>query len=114
MAHVKAVVHTHSVKAIKYTRRDAAVQALMTLNISRLTKGIWNRANCREYEEGEICTIPIGTDHELIDRLHDALKSNPSSCSVLVRDHGLFVFADTWRKAKKECEIIEQQFELEV
>lgn len=41
-------------------------------------------------------------DGDLIKSMEMALASNATSCSILVKGHGLFVFGKTWQEAKEE------------
>ena len=38
--------------------------------------------------------------HTCQDRLVEALNDYPDTCAVLVRRHGVYVWGNTWQKAK--------------
>lgn len=68
-------------------------------------KGIYNRIRGKLYKNGQTIKIPVienVPDDHLIENVDKVFKDYPNSCSVLVKEHGLFVFCRTWQQAKRE------------
>ena len=63
----------------------------------------------------DILTVPIvdNTPHEceLTSFLEDAIVSYPKTQAVLVRRHGVYVWGDTWEKAKTQAECYHYLFQ---
>mmetsp|Transcript_8902 Transcript_8902/g.13506 ORF Transcript_8902/g.13506 Transcript_8902/m.13506 type:complete len:95 (+) Transcript_8902:388-672(+) len=51
-------------------------------------------------------------EHELKDSMADAIKKNPDAVAVLVRNHGVYVWGDTWAEAKTHAECLEYLFQV--
>jgi methylthioribulose-1-phosphate dehydratase len=66
----------------------------------------------------DCCVVPIidNTAHEeeLTDRMRAAMEAYPEACAVLVRRHGVYIWGETWQKAKTMCECYDYLFELAV
>ena len=61
-----------------------------------------------------MCEVPIinNTAHEceLTETMADAMKAYPKSHAVLVRRHGVYVWGDDWKQAKKHAECYDYLF----
>lgn len=64
------------------------------------------------------CRVPIieNTEKEcdLTERLQNAINAYPRSNAVLVRNHGVYIWGDTWEKAKIHAECYHYLFETAV
>lgn len=49
-------------------------------------------------------------ENELADSLGDAIRQYPKTCAVLVRDHGIYVWGETWEAAKRHSECLHYLF----
>lgn len=62
--------------------------------------------------------IPIITntprESELAGSLAEAIHNYPKSCAVLVRDHGIYVWGDSWGAAKRHSECLHYLFSLSI
>lgn len=53
-------------------------------------------------------------EEDLTDGLEQAIEKYPDACAVLVRRHGIYVWADNVSKAKTQCESLDYLFQLAV
>lgn len=69
-----------------------------------MIKGIWNAKLKRNHFFNEELIVPIIEntcwEEDLTESLLEALNKYPHTCAVLVRRHGIYVWGDTWEKAK--------------
>jgi len=60
--------------------------------------------------------VPIieNTDFEkdLTESMAECMKAHPDASAVLVRRHGIYVWGDTWERAKGMAECLDYLFEL--
>ncbi|XP_059150817.1 methylthioribulose-1-phosphate dehydratase-like isoform X2 [Physella acuta] len=68
------------------------------------------------YDEELVVPIVENTPYEedLKDAMALAMKDYPDTCAVLVRRHGVYVWGDTWEKAKTMCECYDYLFDIAV
>ncbi|XP_015767400.1 PREDICTED: methylthioribulose-1-phosphate dehydratase-like [Acropora digitifera] len=61
------------------------------------------------YDEELVVPIIENTPEErdLKESMAKAMEVYPDSCAVLVRRHGVYVWGDTWQKAKTMCECLD-------
>lgn len=71
------------------------------MNTVVLMGGKWVVSSCR-YDD--ILVVPIientPEEKDLKERMARAMNEYPDSCAVLVRRHGVYVWGETWEKAK--------------
>lgn len=100
-----AVLHSHSINAVLITQLFKTEFHCIDLE---MIKGITG------YKNSEFCRIPIieNTEYEteLTDRLRNAIIEYPRAWAVLVRNHGIYVWGNTWQKAKNHVECYEFLF----
>lgn len=53
-------------------------------------------------------------ENELADSLGEAIRQYPRSSAVLVRDHGIYVWGDTWEAAKRHSECLHYLFNVSI
>ncbi|XP_073870071.1 methylthioribulose-1-phosphate dehydratase isoform X8 [Macaca fascicularis] len=53
-------------------------------------------------------------EKDLKDRMAHAMNEYPDSCAVLVRRHGVYVWGETWEKAKTMCECYDYLFDIAI
>ncbi|XP_071665180.1 methylthioribulose-1-phosphate dehydratase isoform X2 [Patagioenas fasciata] len=70
----------------------------------------------RRYDDTLVVPIIENTPEEkdLKERMARAMEKYPDSCAVLVRRHGVYVWGETWEKAKTMCECYDYLFDIAV
>ena len=53
-------------------------------------------------------------ESELTAALRQAIEAFPTTCAVLVRRHGVYVWGDTWQSAKTQAECLHYLFQAAV
>ncbi|XP_031449197.1 methylthioribulose-1-phosphate dehydratase isoform X2 [Phasianus colchicus] len=82
-----------------------------TLNSEEILEAI-----CYRYDDTLVVPIIENTPEEkdLKERMAKAMEEYPDSCAVLVRRHGVYVWGETWEKAKTMCECYDYLFDIAV
>ncbi|XP_038050267.1 methylthioribulose-1-phosphate dehydratase-like isoform X2 [Patiria miniata] len=109
-----AVIHSHSKNAVLatllYPGKEFRITHIeMVKGIRKDTTG----GNIR-YDEEVVIPIVENTPFEadLKDPMAAAMEEYPDTCAVLVRRHGIYVWGETWQKAKAMCECYDYLFEI--
>jgi methylthioribulose-1-phosphate dehydratase len=101
-----AVLHSHSLHAMSATLLSD--EPVFRATHLEMIKGVPGHGYHDEL------TIPIleNTAHEcdLADALGAAIDAHPKTSAVLVRRHGVYVWGDTWQKAKTTAECLDYVF----
>lgn len=78
----------------------------MITYITLWLQGIYNHQLGRNLRYDEELVVPIieNTPHErdLEERMHETILAYPGTTAILVRRHGIYVWGDTWQKAKTQ------------
>ncbi|KAJ3323318.1 hypothetical protein HDU93_002947, partial [Gonapodya sp. JEL0774] len=86
--------------------------------LKEMIKGIRRGSQGPSLRYYDTLVVPIientAEEEDLRDRMADAMKKYPESCAVLVRRHGVYVWGDTWEKAKAMTECYDYLFEIAV
>lgn len=97
-----AVIHTHSPNAVMATLLWPGREFRCTH--LEMIKGIYDGDLARNLRYDEELVVPIientPFERDLEYEMGLAMKEYPGSQAVLVRRHGIYVWADTWQKAK--------------
>ncbi|XP_003736980.1 probable methylthioribulose-1-phosphate dehydratase [Galendromus occidentalis] len=108
-----AVIHSHSQNAFMATLMYPGKEFVVTH--MEMIKGLRNAVDQRAYRYDEKLVIPIIEntcfEKDLTESLTRAMSDYPAACAVLVRRHGLYVWGDTWQKAKTHAECLDYLFE---
>ncbi|XP_061466743.1 methylthioribulose-1-phosphate dehydratase [Rhineura floridana] len=111
-----AVIHTHSKAAVMATllypgNEFKITHQEMIKGIKKCTAGEYFR-----YEDTLVVPIVENTPEEkdLKERMARAMTDYLDSCAVLVRRHGVYVWGETWEKAKTMCECYDYLFDIAV
>ncbi|KAJ3046443.1 Methylthioribulose-1-phosphate dehydratase [Rhizophlyctis rosea] len=83
-----------------------------------MIKGIRKGAGKINYKYWEKLVVPIventAEEEDLRDRMKEAIEKYPNANAVLVRRHGVYVWGETWQKAKSMSECYDYLFEIAV
>eukprot|EP00731_Ephydatia_muelleri_P000699 Em0001g699a len=121
-----AVIHTHSKAAVMATLLYSG--SVVQDHPPRDDQGNQERTDqdqlqwgpsyqhCGQYDEELVVPIIENTPEEmdLAGSMVEALQAYPDTCAVLVRRHGVYVWGETWEKAKTMCECYDYLFDIAV
>lgn len=83
-----------------------------------MIKGIYDHELQRNLRFDEELVVPIientPFERDLEDSLTKAIREYPGTTAVLVRRHGVYVWGDTWQKAKSQAECYDYLFSMGV
>ncbi|KAJ1869864.1 Methylthioribulose-1-phosphate dehydratase [Coemansia sp. RSA 1722] len=110
-----ACIHTHSQNAVLVTMlyKDA-----FAISHQEMIKGIRRGTSKTNLGFYDTLVVPIventAEEENLTQRMADAMERYPDTCAVLVRRHGVYVWGESWEKAKTMAECYDYLFELAV
>jgi methylthioribulose-1-phosphate dehydratase len=106
MRNAGAVLHSHSIHANLVT---------LLFNKKFRIRGMEMQKGLEGYGAFDSLEVPIieNTAHErdLADSLAQAIRENPKTHAVLVRNHGVYVWGRDWKHAKTQAECYDYLFE---
>lgn len=123
-----AVIHTHSPKAVMATLLWPGKEFRCThlemikvcfhfvslfvvvieikIKFIIFLQGIYNHTLGRYLRYDEELVVPIientPFEKDLEDRMNETMQRYPGTTAILVRRHGIYVWGDTWQKAKAQ------------
>lgn len=110
-----ACIHTHSQHAVMVTLES---KKEFRITHQEMIKGIRIGSTKQSYRYFDELVVPIientAEEQDLKDRMAQAMKDYPDSNAVLVRRHGVYVWGETWEKAKSMAECYDYLFEIAV
>ncbi|KAJ2763369.1 Methylthioribulose-1-phosphate dehydratase [Coemansia nantahalensis] len=110
-----ACIHTHSQNAVLATLLYGDEFAI---SHQEMIKGIRRGQTGASLRFHDTLRVPIventAEEENLTARMAAAMDRYPETCAVLVRRHGVYVWGDTWEKAKTMAECYDYLFELAV
>uniref|UniRef100_A0AAQ4PZ52 Methylthioribulose-1-phosphate dehydratase n=1 Tax=Gasterosteus aculeatus aculeatus TaxID=481459 RepID=A0AAQ4PZ52_GASAC len=116
MRGAQAVIHTHSKAAVMATLLYPGKE--FTITHQEMIKGIRKDCSGTNYRYDESLVVPIientPEERDLTFRMIRAMEEYPESCAVLVRRHGVYVWGESWEKAKTMCECFDYLFDIAV
>ncbi|KAI7887036.1 methylthioribulose-1-phosphate dehydratase [Lichtheimia hyalospora FSU 10163] len=111
-----ACIHTHSQNAVMATLLYPG--STFEISHQEMIKGIRRgstKTNLRYFDK---LVVPIventPEEEDLTDRMAEAMKAYPETNAVLVRRHGVYVWGESWEKAKTMTECYDYLFEIAV
>ncbi|XP_064008247.1 methylthioribulose-1-phosphate dehydratase isoform X1 [Pogoniulus pusillus] len=111
-----AVIHTHSKAAVMATLLYPGSE--FTITHQEMIKGIQKCTSGGYHRYDDLLVVPIventPEERDLKERMARAMERCPDSCAVLVRRHGVYVWGETWQKAKTMCECYDYLFDIAV
>lgn len=110
-----ACIHTHSQNAVLVTLLfDKEFRITHQEMIKGIRKGT-SKTNLTYYDT---CIVPIientAQEEDLKDRMLQAIMDYPETNAVLVRRHGVYVWGESWEKAKTMTECYDYLFEMAI
>ena len=110
-----ACIHTHSINALLVTLLAGEEASHIKLTHLEMIKGIRRGDLDFNFKYYDTLTIPIidntAEEQDLKDRMAQAIILYPESNAVLVRRHGVYVWGESWEKAKSMAECYDYLFE---
>jgi len=112
-----AVIHTHSQNAVLATllyEKEFRITHQEMIKGIITWKGSWPTSTYLNFNEELVVPIIENTNREedLTESMALAMEKYPSTCAILVRRHGVYVWGPTWQKAKTMCECYDYLFEI--
>ena len=100
-----AVIHSHSIYAVLATRLYGDS---FRIKNQEMQKGI------RGHKSSDTLEVPIientEKECELTESLTQTMRNNPQTDAVLVRNHGVYVWGNSWQQAKTQAECYDYLF----
>lgn len=100
----RSVIHSHSPNAVMATLLWPGREFRCTH--LEMIKGIYNHKLERYLRYDEELIVPIientAFERDLEQSMKETMDEYPGSTAVLVRRHGIYVWGDTWQKAKAQ------------
>ncbi|KAJ2157494.1 Methylthioribulose-1-phosphate dehydratase [Coemansia sp. RSA 552] len=110
-----ACIHTHSQSAVLVT---LLYDSEFAISHQEMIKGIRRGASDTNLRFFDTLRVPIventAQEEDLTQRMAEAMDRYPETCAVLVRRHGVYVWGESWQKAKTMAECFDYLFELAV
>jgi len=111
-----ACIHTHSQNAVMATLIYPGEEFAITHQ--EMIKGIRRGSTKENLRYDNMCVVPIventPEEEDLTDRMAKAMEKYPETNAVLVRRHGVYVWGESWEKAKTMAECYDYLFEIAV
>lgn len=108
MRNAGAVIHSHGMESCIVTMINPLSKEFRIAHMEMI-KGIQGHGYCDEL------VIPVientAYERELTNSLSEAISAYPKATAVLVRNHGIYVWGDSWISAKTQAECYHYLFE---
>ncbi|RVW79305.1 putative bifunctional methylthioribulose-1-phosphate dehydratase/enolase-phosphatase E1 1 [Vitis vinifera] len=108
MRNAGAVIHSHGMESCIVTMIDPLSKEFRITHMEMI-KGIQGHG----YYDELVVPIIENTAHEreLTDALAEAIEAYPKTTAVLVRNHGIYIWGDSWIHAKTQAECYHYLFD---
>jgi len=106
-----AVLHSHALSCALITNiPEVKAKGVWAITGFEMIKGI------RGHKNTDTLIVPVikNTEREieLTERLKAAIAQYPTTCAVLVENHGVYIWGDSWEHAKTQAECYHYLFDL--
>ncbi|KAJ3021476.1 hypothetical protein HKX48_008410 [Thoreauomyces humboldtii] len=112
----RCVIHTHSQNAVMATMLFPGTEFVITHQ--EMIKGIRKGSGKQSLSYQDRLVVPIventPQERDLKDRMAEAIRKYSDTNAVLVRRHGVYVWGESWQKAKSMTECYDYLFEIAV
>ncbi|CAG8596525.1 17285_t:CDS:2 [Dentiscutata erythropus] len=109
-------IHTHSQQAVMATLLYTG--STFEITHQEMIKGIRRGSKKENFRYYDTLVVPIientAEEEDLTDRMAQVMEEYPETNAVLVRRHGVYVWGETWEKAKAMTECYDYLFEIAV
>ncbi|KAI9145097.1 methylthioribulose-1-phosphate dehydratase [Paraphysoderma sedebokerense] len=116
MRNAGACIHTHSQHAVMATLLFPG--ETFEITHQEMIKGIRIGVSKKNYRYHDKLVVPIientPEEEDLQERMAEAMERFPDSNAILVRRHGVYVWGESWEKAKSMTECYDYLFEIAV
>ncbi|CAI9757032.1 unnamed protein product [Fraxinus pennsylvanica] len=108
MCNAGAVIHSHGMESCLVTMINPLLKEFRITHMEMI-KGIQGHG----YYDELVVPIIENTAHEreLTESLTEAIKAYPKTTAVLVRNHGIYIWGDSWISAKTQAECYHYLFD---
>ncbi|KAL0001964.1 hypothetical protein SO802_015745 [Lithocarpus litseifolius] len=108
MCNAGAVIHSHGMESCLITMINPLSKEFRITHMEMI-KGICGHG----YHDELVVPIIKNTAHEgeLLESLTEAIRAYPKTTAVLVRNHGVFIWGDSWVSAKTQAECYHYLFD---
>ncbi|KAK6132692.1 hypothetical protein DH2020_033575 [Rehmannia glutinosa] len=108
MRNAGAVIHSHGMESCLVTMINPSSKEFRITHMEMI-KGIQGHG----YYDEIVVPIIENTAHEreLTESLAEAIKAYPKTTAVLVRNHGIYIWGDSWISAKTQAECYHYLFD---
>ncbi|KAK7845072.1 putative bifunctional methylthioribulose-1-phosphate dehydratase/enolase-phosphatase e1 2 [Quercus suber] len=108
MCNAGAVIHSHGMESCLITMINPFSKEFRITHMEMI-KGICGHG----YHEELVVPIIENSAHEgeLLESLTEAIRAYPKTTAVLVRNHGVFIWGDSWVSAKTQAECYHYLFD---
>ncbi|KAJ7373703.1 hypothetical protein OS493_011312 [Desmophyllum pertusum] len=102
--------NSHALQALRHGH-PAVPGKEFRITHQEMIKGLKKDSTGVYYRYNEELVIPIientPEERDLKESMARAMVQYPDSCAVLVRRHGVYIWGETWQKAKTMCECLD-------
>lgn len=119
-------IHSHSINANLITALHSPENTWakgpdahqFSIRNQEMIKGIKKGQSRENFQYNDLLEVPIIDnvlhERDLAGAMYETVKNNPLTNAVLVRNHGVYVWGETWQEAKSMAECYDYLFKLKL